>query len=52
MISGITGDKGGFEKGIMHYFNQFPGLKEVVLTDRGRLYLIVGIIIVGWFWVM
>jgi hypothetical protein len=40
VISGITGDKGGFEKGIMHYFDQFPGLEEVVLTDRGRLYLV------------
>jgi len=40
VISGIIGDKDWFEKGMVHYFDQFPGLEEVVLTDRGRLYLI------------
>jgi hypothetical protein len=24
----------------MYYFDQFPGLEEIVLTDRDRLYLV------------
>jgi hypothetical protein len=40
VVSEITGDKGGFEKDTMRYFDQFPRLEEVVLTDRGRLYLV------------
>jgi 2EXR family len=40
VVSGLAENKSGFEKDMMRYFDQFPGLEEVVLTDRGRLYLV------------
>lgn len=32
-ISGITVDNMGLKKSMMHYFDQFSALKEVVLTN-------------------
>jgi hypothetical protein len=39
VISGVRPDKGWLEKSIMCYFDQLSGLKEVILTDRERPYL-------------